>query len=37
MFAASKAVDKAILNLSEPFLINNKSNVDLIIKFIIDQ
>jgi len=37
LFARSKSLSNAILNLSEPFLVNNKSNPDLIIKFILDQ
>jgi hypothetical protein len=37
MFASSKSLSKATLNLSEPFLINNKSNSDLITKFVLDQ
>ena len=31
------SISKAKLNLSEPFLIDNKSNSDLIIKFILEQ
>jgi hypothetical protein len=37
LFAGSKSISKATLNLSEPFLINNKSNSLLIIDFILDQ
>jgi hypothetical protein len=37
LFASSKSLQIATLNLSEPFLVNNKSNSDLIIKFILDQ
>jgi hypothetical protein len=37
LFAGSKSLSKSTLNLSEPFLVNNKSNSDLITKFIIDQ
>jgi len=37
LFGSSKSQSKPTLNLSEPFLINNKSNSDLIIKFILDQ
>jgi hypothetical protein len=37
IFSASKSLSIASLNLSEPFLVNNKSNSGLIIKFILDQ
>jgi hypothetical protein len=37
LFAGSKSLSDATLNLSEPFLVNNKSNPELIAKFIIDQ
>lgn len=37
LFASSKSLSVATLNLSEPFLVNNKSNPELIIKFILDQ
>ena len=37
LFASSKSLSDATLNLSEPFLIDNESNPALIIKFIIDQ
>jgi hypothetical protein len=37
LFASSQSLQIATLNLSEPFLINNKSNPELIAKFIIDQ
>jgi hypothetical protein len=37
LFASSKSVSDATLNLSEPFLVNNRSNSDLIIKFILSQ
>lgn len=37
LFAGSKALSIATLNLSEPFLVNNKSNSALITKFIMDQ
>jgi len=37
LFAGSKSLSDATLNLSEPFLVDNKSNTNLIIKFIIDQ
>lgn len=37
LFAASKSLSQPTLNLSVPFLVNNKSNSDLIIKFIMDQ
>lgn len=37
LFANSKSLSTATLNLSEPFLVNNKSNPVLIIKFILDQ
>jgi len=37
LFASSKSLQNATLNLSEPFLVNNKSNPELIAKFIIDQ
>ncbi len=33
LFAASKSLNSATLNLSESFLVNNKSNSALIIKF----
>jgi hypothetical protein len=36
-FANSESLSVARLNLSEPFLVNNKSNSALIIKFILDQ
>ena len=36
-FATSKSISNARLRLSEPFLINNKSNPALIAKFIYDQ
>lgn len=34
LFATSKSLSNAKLNLAEPFLVNNKSNSDLIIKFL---
>lgn len=37
LFAGSKSLSKSTLNLSEPFLVNNKSNSVLITKFIFDQ
>ena len=37
LFATSEDLSKATLNLSEPFLVNNKSNTVLIIKFMLDQ
>uniref|UniRef100_UPI0031F43384 hypothetical protein n=1 Tax=Russula emetica TaxID=152958 RepID=UPI0031F43384 len=37
LFASSRSFSDATLNLSEPFLVDNKSNPDLIIKFIIEQ
>ncbi len=37
LFSSSKSLSIATLNLSEPFLVNNKSNPALIIKFIMDQ
>ena len=37
MFANSQDISTATLNLSEPFLVNNRSNSRLIIKFIVDQ
>jgi hypothetical protein len=37
MFKISKSLSNATLNLSEPFLINNKSNPMLITKFVVDQ
>jgi len=37
LFAASKSLQNATLNLSEPFLVNNRSNTALIIKFILEQ
>lgn len=37
LFASSKSLSVPTLNLSEPFLVNNKSNPDLIIKFILEQ
>jgi hypothetical protein len=37
LFAASESLQIATLNLSEPFLVNNKSNPALIAKFILSQ
>lgn len=37
LFAGSKSLKCATLNLSEPFLVDNKSNPKLIIKFILVQ
>jgi hypothetical protein len=37
LFAGSQSLQIATLNLSEPFLVNNKSNPELIIKFVLDQ
>jgi hypothetical protein len=37
LFAKSKSLQTATLNLSEPFLVNNNSNSALIIKFILEQ
>jgi hypothetical protein len=37
IFGSSKSFSKPILMLSEPFLVNNKSNSTLITKFILDQ
>jgi len=37
LFGVSKLISNATLNLSEPFLVDNKSNTALIIKFIVDQ
>lgn len=37
LFAGSKSLRCATLNLSEPFLVDNKSNPKLIIKFILEQ
>jgi len=36
-FSNSKSLSNARLRISEPFLVNNKSNSALIIKFILDQ
>jgi len=36
-FASSKSLSQARLNLSEVFLVNNKSNPMLITKFVVDQ
>lgn len=36
-FAASNSLSQARLNLSEDFLVNNKSNPELITKFIFNQ
>jgi hypothetical protein len=36
-FASSKSLPQARLNLSEDFLVNNKSNPMLITKFILEQ
>jgi len=36
-FSGSKSLSEARLNLSEDFLVNNKSNPVLITKFILDQ
>jgi len=37
LFAGSKSLMNPTLNLSEPFLVDNKSNPKLIIKFILEQ
>jgi hypothetical protein len=37
LITTSVSLSKPTLNLSEPFLINNKSNSDLITKFILEQ
>ena len=37
LFSSSKSLSVATLNLSEPFLVDNKSNPELIIKFILKQ
>ena len=37
LFASSKSLSTATLNLSEPFLVDNNSNSNLIIKFILEQ
>lgn len=37
LFTNSTSLKKPILNLSEPFFVNNESNSALIIKFILDQ
>jgi hypothetical protein len=37
LFSNTKSLQIATLNLSEPFLVDNKSNPALIAKFIIDQ
>jgi hypothetical protein len=37
LFANSKSLKTATLNISEPFLVDNKSNSRLIIKFILEQ
>lgn len=37
LFSTSKSLDKPTLNLSEPFLVDNKSNPGLITQFIYDQ
>lgn len=37
LFAGSKSLKNATLNLSEPLLVDNKSNPKLIIKFILEQ
>ena len=37
LFAGSKSKSVSTLNLSEPFLVDNKSNSPLIIKFILEQ
>jgi hypothetical protein len=36
-FSTSESLSKARLRLSEPFLVDNKSNSALIIKFIVEQ
>jgi hypothetical protein len=36
-FSNSKSLSNARLRISEPFLVNNKSNSALIIRFILDQ
>lgn len=37
LFASSKSLSKATLNFSEPFFVDNKSNSDLITRFIKEQ
>jgi hypothetical protein len=37
LFVGTHSSTKATLNLSDPFLINNRSNSDLILKFILYQ
>lgn len=37
LFACSKSLSTATLNLSEPFFVNNKSNPELITSFILNQ
>jgi hypothetical protein len=37
LFSKSKSLENATLNLSEPFFVNNESNPNLIIQFILEQ
>jgi hypothetical protein len=37
LFASSKSLSRATLNLSEPFLVDNNSNSSLILRFILEQ
>lgn len=37
LISASKSIQSPTLNISEPFLVDNKSNSALIINFILDQ
>lgn len=37
LFAGSKSLKNATMHVSEPFLVDNKSNPKLIIKFILEQ
>lgn len=37
LFASSRSFSDATLNLSEPFLVDNNSNPELIIKFVLEQ
>jgi len=36
-FGSSNSISKPRLRLSDPFLVNNRSNPELIIKFVLDQ
>jgi len=37
IFSTSLDLDKGLLNLSQPFLVDNKSNAHLITKLVVDQ